>query len=161
MDLSARKEKFSIAYIKAVAAQSDIKVGSWNHDSHSVDGTLRWEDGRRPMIDFQAKCSSQELIRSDYVRFPLEKKNYDELRPLGLPAPIFLIVVLVPNDPEEWLRFSDDELCSQSCGYFRSLEGMPPLEEGRQQRTVEIPRQNVFDRDHLTELMRQADRREL
>ena len=160
MDLNARKEKFSIAYIEAVAAQADVKVGSWNHDSHSVDGTLRWEDGRRPMIDFQAKCSSQELIGDEYVRFPLGKKNYDELRPLGLPAPIYLIVVVVPTDPGEWLRFSEDELCSRSRGYFHSLEGMPPLEEGRKQKTVEIPRQNVFDRDHLTDLMRQADRRE-
>ena len=160
MDLNARMEKFSIAYIEAVAAQSDVKVGRWNHDSHSVDGTLRWEDGQRPMIDFQAKCSSQHLISGDLVRFPLRKKNYDELRPVNLPAPIFLIVVLVPVNPDLWLRFSDEEICSQSRGFFHSLEGDPPLDEGRQQKTVEIPRQNVFDRSHLLALMQRADRRE-
>ena len=160
MDLNARKEKFSIAYIEAVAAQSNVKVGGWNHDSHSVDGTLRWEDGRRPMIDFQAKCSSQDLIRDDHLSFKLGRKNYEELRPIGLPTPIILIVVLVPSEPEDWLRFSEEELCSNSRGYYFSLEGMPEL-QGKHSQTVEIPCRNLFDQDHLIELMNQADGRVL
>jgi hypothetical protein len=159
MDLNARKEKFSIAYINAVAAQSNVKISDWNHDSFSVDGTLRWEDGRRPMIDFQAKASSQNLLSDERVHLRLNAKNYDELREVGLPTPIILVVVLVPPEPEDWIRFTDEELCSRTRGYFLSLAGMPGT-DGKA-RTVEIPSRNVFDREHLTELMRRADRREL
>ena len=160
MDLNIRKEHLSRAYIQAVAAQSDVKIGNWSYDSHSVDGTLRWEDGRRPMIDFQAKASSRDVVRGDTIHFPLDVKNYEELRPDDLPTPIILVVVLMPNDPAEWLTLSDEQLCMRSSGYFRSLAGMPRT-DNRQTRTVEIPRQNVFDRDHLIDLMERADRREL
>jgi len=58
MDLNAMKERFSLAYIGAVASQAGYYIVEPRVDQDSVDGTLMGDIGRRPRIDFQAKATA-------------------------------------------------------------------------------------------------------
>jgi hypothetical protein len=163
MDISQRKEQFSNAYVRAVASAAGFSVSTPNVDDDSVDMTLcaRIVDGvaSRPKIDVQLKCTSEDVLRHREVLYRLKRKNYDDLRLADLVAPRLLVVVLVPESDEEWLRQTEDELSLRRCAYWASLLGKPEATNtGRV--TVRLPRDNVFGVAQLRGLMGRAARKE-
>lgn len=107
MDLNAMKERFSLAYIGAVASRAGYYIVEPRVDQDSVDGTLMGDIGRRPRIDFQAKATAQDILRESHLAFPLPVKNYNDLR-ADTRTPRILIVVLIPGDSSKWLSQSHD-----------------------------------------------------
>ena len=79
MHLNTRKERFSLAYINAVAARSGVVVSEPPVDRSSIDGMLMADFGRSAQINFQAKASSRDVMREGHLHFPLPRKNYDDL----------------------------------------------------------------------------------
>ncbi len=158
MDLNTRKERFSLAYINAVATRADYQIVEPPVDRDSVDGVLMGDSGRRPRIEFQAKATSRDLIRGERVAFPLSIKNYDDLR-ADVQTPRILIVVLMPDNETEWLAQTDAELCLRCCGYWLSLANRP-AEVNSDNVTVHIPLANVFSSSQLADLMGKAERGE-
>ena len=152
---NTRKERLSLAYIQAVAARAGFLVVEPKVDLDSVDGMLRSTTGKRPQIDFQAKCSSQDLLKADHVAFPLKLKNYEDLR-ADRTNPLILIVVLLPEDEAGWLSQSEDELVKRRCGYWLSLQGQPAVSNASQV-TVKLPRIQLFDVQQLSGLMSRAE----
>lgn len=114
MDLSRMKERFSIAYIEAVASQAGYHVTEPAVDHDSVDGILMGDSRSRPRIDFRAKATSQDVLRESHISFPLPIKNYNDLR-AGSRTPRILIVALIPSEVAEWTKHSRDELCLRHC----------------------------------------------
>lgn len=151
---STRKERFSLAYIHAVAARAGFEMVETHVDVDSVDGLLRSTAGRRPQIDFQAKASSQDILKVDHLAYSLKLKNYEDLRAETV-NPRILIVVLLPNDETEWMSHSEDELVLRRCGYWLSLRGQSATENSTNV-TVKLPRTQLFDVDQLTGLMAKA-----
>ena len=76
------------------------------------------------------------------VRYPLNLKNYNDLRINAL-VPRILVVVLVPENLADWLVQSEDELLMRHCGYWVSLRGLPETVNATTV-TVELPRSNQF-----------------
>lgn len=156
MNTNTQKERFSLAYIEAVASQAGFQVAEPKVDNDSVDGILLSDIGKRPAIHFQAKATSTDIVRNGTLHFPLGKKNYDDLR-AEVVNPRILIVLLMPVDESQWLHQSHDELCLRKCAYWKSLEGM--LESpNRTSVTVHIPMGNLFGRQQLIDLMGKAER---
>lgn len=154
MHRNDRKERFSMAYIAAVAAHAGFHVGSPGIDRDSVDGILMGDTGRRPRIEFQAKATARDLLGPDSLSFPLPIKNYDDLRTYCL-VPRLLIVVVLPANDEDWLDHTEEALILRHCGYWVSLAGMP--ESANQTSvTVSIPRGQRFDPLSLKALMAKA-----
>ncbi len=158
MDLNTRKERFSLAYINAVATYADCDVLEPRVDRGSVDGILK-RTAISETIGFQAKSTSRNVMSSDgdAVHFPLPIRDYDNLRVER--HPFILVVVLLPDDETEWLTQTDDELCLRHCGYWLSLMGQNPV-PNRNSVTVRIPTANVFSSAQLTEMMDKAARGE-
>lgn len=115
--------------------------------------------GRRPRIEFQAKASSQELLQKHHLAFPLSIKNYNDLRAEVI-VPRLLIVVLMPEQQDDWLDHSEEKLCLRHCGYWLSLAGQPDTENTATV-TVHLPRQQQFNSEALHTLMMRAERGEL
>jgi hypothetical protein len=159
MDLSTRKERFSLAYIAAVAAKAGFDLTEPKVDVDSVDGTLIAHAGRRPRIDFQAKATARDVLDDEMLRYPLTIKNYDDLR-ADVIIPRLLIVVVLPQAQEDWLSHSEDALVLRHCGYWHSLAGAPET-DNQTSVTVAIPRIQCFDPDALQDLMQQADKGQL
>jgi hypothetical protein len=159
MDENDRKERFSLAYISAVATHAGYQVVEGRPiDKDSVDGHFEGDEGRRPRIEFQAKATSASVLRLDHLVFPLSRKNYDDLR-ADVRVPRLLIVVMLPAREEEWLTHSEEELRLRHCGYWLSLAGWPATTNVATI-SVNIPRAQVFNTAQLRALMGRADRRE-
>lgn len=155
MTVNMQMEQFSLAYIRAVAARGGYQVARPEPDIDSVDGILMSSAERRARIEFQAKATSQDVLRDENVHFPLPLKNYDDLREDTL-TPRILIVVLMPRETERWLTQTRDELCLRHCGYWLSLEGRPAVLNTTSV-TVTVPASNIFDSSQLHDLMTKAD----
>lgn len=156
MYLNEQKQQFSLAYIRAVAATASYKVAIPESDTDSVDGALMSDIGRRPRIEFQAKSTARDILGNDALRYELPIKNYDELRADVL-TPRILVVVLMPDEKQDWISQTQDEMCLRYCGYWLSLRGEQPR-LNTSSVTVRIPTTNIFNTDELTGLMQKAER---
>lgn len=105
-----------------------------------------------PQLYAQLKCTSRSVLDDNYLKYPLRIKNYDELRTRHQYPPLILIVVLVPDNVDDWLNQSEAELCLKHCGYWMSLAGEAPT-ENQANITVSIPRKNQFTVDGLNRIM--------
>lgn len=157
METSQRKQEFSKAYVRAVAATAGYAAQTPEVDDDSVDLTLAVRGGggtvRSPKLDLQLKCTSRHLVSDGTVNYPLEIKNYEELRPTDFQVPRVLVVVVVPDDIGQWIAHSEEQLLLRHCGYWYSLRGLPPTQNVSSV-TVNIPRAQVFDVAGLTAIMR-------
>ena len=156
MDLAQKKQEFSKAYVKAVAAACGYATQEPSVDDDSVDLGLAARGGggtvRSPRLDLQLKCTARDVVGDETVNFPLEMKNYEELRPVNYLVPRILIVVVVPDDVAQWINHTENELLMRHCGYWYSLRGMP-FSENTTTVTVNIPRTQVFDVPSVSEMM--------
>jgi hypothetical protein len=150
MDRNTQKEEFSYAYIRAVASVAGYSVDPKPRpmDNAGVDLTIEapGEIGEIlfPKFDAQVKCTSSETILSrNYIKFPLEVKNYNKLRHEKPLTPQLLIVVLVPRDINGWINISEEETLMKKCGYWISLKGKPKT-DNNSTITIDIPRQNIL-----------------
>ena len=157
MDSNTRKERFSLAYINAVATYANCEVLEPKVDRGSVDGILLGPARGRDLIRFQAKATEQDVMRDHQLHFPLPMRDYDNLRTAVFP--FILIVVLLPDDETQWLTQTDDELCLRRCGYWTSLSGGPEVSNTNSV-TVHIPKANVFGNSGLSDLMDKVARGE-
>lgn len=155
MHANNRKERFSLAYIGAVAAYAGFDLVEPKVDCDSIDGVLISHAGRRPRLEFQAKATARDLVGDEHVTFPLPAKNYEDLR-VDVIIPRLLILVVLPEHEEDWLNHSEDALILRHCGYWHSLAGQPERENTTSV-TVHIPRAQRFDPSTLQHLMNQAD----
>lgn len=166
MDSNTQKEEFSYAYVYAVAAAAgySFQIAPRPLDAEGVDAIITGlgasNSTRRPRLDVQVKCTSRDLMEREFIRYPLSVKNYEELRLENPFVPRILIVVLVPDSPDDWLRQSPQELCLRYGGYWVSLRGLPPT-QNLNSVTIQIPNQNIFSKNALKTLMQRLESGEL
>lgn len=156
MDLSQQKEQFSEAYVRAVAAVAGYAVYRPEVDDDSVDLGLAARGGggsrRSPRLEMQLKCTEQEVLQDDGLHWPLELKNYNDLRGGDLCVPRILVVVVVPQKLDDWICQSEVELAMRRCGYWLSLRDHPET-DNKSSVTVVMPRGHVFSVEALCQLM--------
>ena len=154
MDINIQKELFSYAYIHAVASATGYSSEiTKEKDRYGIDLTISGEEGNSfPQLDVQAKCTSMELSNEEVIRYSLKLKNYKDLRKENITVPRILVVVFVPDKIEYWLQQSEQEMCMNYCGYWKSLRGDPETKNTRSV-TVALSRNNLFNVDALKSLM--------
>jgi hypothetical protein len=158
MDINLQKEEFSYAYIYAIttAAGYSFQKSSRILDVGGIDatitGTVTDDTLYEPQLDLQVKSTSLDILSEETIRYPLKIKNYNELRKERTVAPRILVVVLIPENLQEWIQQSETELCLRRCAYWVSLRGQPQT-QNTETVTVYLPRKNIFTVDALTQLM--------
>lgn len=114
MNMSTMMEQYSRAYVKAVASVAGVAVDRPSIDDDSVDVMMYRRSvaskRRSPRLDAQLKCTAQDVLKGDVVKFPLPLKNYEDLIPENLCVPRILIVVLVPPEPSDWLTQCEEDM---------------------------------------------------
>ena len=144
MDPQKQKEEFQYAYVCALAAHAGLNRGDFRVDDDSIDITFQakgdFGPGRRrsPMIQIQLKCSSQNLIADDVIKFPLKIKNYNDLRGDDVVVPRYLAVLLVPDDLEQWISNHDDHIALFKSCHWLSLRDYGPT-DNEHTVTVNVP----------------------
>jgi hypothetical protein len=158
VDINQQKEQFSYAYIYAVAASAgySFQIAARPLDFDGIDIILAGGIGsgiiRYPRLELQVKCTSRDVIGQEAIRYPLEVKNYNDLKVENIQIPRLLILVVVPDNLDNWLIQSQQELCLKYCGYWVSLRGQSPT-QNQTTVTISIPKQNIFNVKALTTLM--------
>jgi Domain of unknown function (DUF4365) len=153
LPLTLAQEQFSKAFILALAALAGCGAAAPEPDVDSIDWTLSCRLPRRPKLDLQVKSTRVAVLDGDYVPYPLKRKNYDDLSLPELLAPRLLVLVVVPEDPVQWLHCSAEQLILRRCAYWLSLVGAPPT-DNEWSVTVQVPRANLLTVESLSQLMR-------
>jgi Domain of unknown function (DUF4365) len=157
MDLNARKEQFSNAFLLAVAAVAGCSVAKPSVDNDSIDWTISDRRSRRPKLDIQLKCTSDANGTAALIAFALKKKNYDDLTVTNLISPRILVLVVVPELIEDWIALNQNELALRHRAFWMSLVGQPPT-TNETSVTIHIPRSQALTVESLDELMAKTDR---
>lgn len=156
MDLNQRKEQYSHAYVKAVAAVAGFAWYKPSVDDDSIDLGLAQRGGggtvRSPRLEMQLKCHAMATPNEDDFAYWLDLKNYDDLRDEQVEVKRILVVVLVPDDLAEYLAEGEQQLAMRRCGYWLSLRGFPPTDNDTG-KTVRIPRSQRFTVQSLQRIM--------
>lgn len=159
------KEEFSFAYVHAVAASKSFIVNYTRIDYDSIDVSISSnglieEDSSlySPEIKLQMKATASPTFKENHLHFKLPIKNYNELR-AKVANPRILVVLCIPEDQEEWLSHTCEELVLRKCAYYMSLKGMAET-DNEYTVTIHIPLKNVFSPDALYEMMLKTSKEE-
>lgn len=158
MYTSARKEKFNLAYVQALAAQVGINSAEPIVDNDSIDIMFIGRDFsgliRDPQINVQLKCTHQNLRSGESIKYSLSRKNYDDLRDIRVGAPRYLAILEVPENPTDWAVHINDGTILQSRCFWVSIRGLPDIDQDTI--TVSIPLNQRFTGESLHNLLKKA-----
>lgn len=147
------KERLSLVYIQSIASRCGYCYGDPSLDRDSIDISISAGGNMRPKIDFQLKATSSPQWQGDEVAFSLSRKNYDDLS-AKRQTPIYLGLLVLPNDSAQWLQWSEEELIIKNCIYWLSLKDFPPISTER--KTVKLPKNQVLNCKSMRELIDQS-----
>lgn len=152
-------EEYSRAWVRAVASAAGAAVDRPTVDV-GIDISFSWDTVnakiRSAKVEAQLKCTSQDVLSFDRVKYPLPLKNYDDLIMDDILVQRILIVVLVPHDPGEWIAHADEYMALRQCGYWVSLRGYPKSANASSV-TVEIPIAHAFTVSGLKGIMKRVE----
>jgi hypothetical protein len=168
VDISKRKEEFSLAYARAIAAVAGFGTSVPVPDNDSVDLVLHKQSSDEeppddvvasaPQVAMQVKCTARDLMRDDGIHFPLSLKNYNDLRKTVL-VPRILVVHCIPTETRDWLQHTEENLLLRHCSYWVSLKGQPQS-ASTSSVTVIVPTTNKFTPEAVSEIMERIERGE-
>ena len=152
-----QEEALSCIYVRAVAARAGYTTSAPSPDRDSVDLQIQAGGTMRPALDLQLKATVN-LERQDdaHVRFPLKRRNYDQLR-METQVPRLLVVLDLPKDENLWMTITADELVLRHRAYWLNLQGREET-SNKVSITVAIPEGNLFHVESLRRLMEQGGR---
>jgi len=159
------KEELSYAYLHAVAAKVGYSCDRPYKDRDSIDAKVvaRWEEGEgieftSPEILFQLKATVKCEVKDGKFSFDLSMKNYRDLKKKH-PFPRLLLVLVLPENSEEWLAVSGENLIAKKCCYWCNLLPLPDVDNDAKRR-VEVHASNLLTPESLRKLMEKSARRE-
>jgi hypothetical protein len=155
-----RQESLSKAYVRAIAARAGLIFVQGEYD-FGVDVGLRaviqrgtwWVDGG-VQANLQIKSTMRASVSEDSIAYDLDPRTYENLRNTKPMSPLYLVVLIMPDDESLWLTQDLDQLILRHCAYWLSLEGYPATQATSSVR-VKIPRANVFSVAFVEAIMQQ------
>lgn len=155
LSIQDRQEALSRTYTAAIAASAGYTTYEPSVDRDSVDLGINAGGSMRPNLHLQLKATINLRKAGDVFKFPLKRKNYDDLR-AQTQVPRIIVVLSLPKNEETWVNVSLQKLVLKRSAFWASLKNMPELPDGQQSTTIEIPVENHFDVDGLKRLMQMA-----
>ena len=152
------QEELSMAYVYAIASQAGLVFERPAVDIDSVDvkvSAIGKPDPssllESPVLEIQLKATYAHAFVDDELSFPLRLKNYNDLRK-DTACERILMVYLMPENRDEWIKSDHEKLVLKTCGYWLSLRGRSETENTTSV-TVKIPKTNIFNKDTLHDMM--------
>ena len=150
-----REEELSCVYAHAIAAQAGYTTAVYDYDRDGVDLRIQAGGEMRPALELQLKATiNLRLAEDGHFRFRLKRRNYDLLR-ISTQTPRLLVVLDLPNDEEQWMTITNEELILRHRAYWKNLRGYEET-DNQGDITVAIPQDNLFDVRSLHDLMEQS-----
>jgi hypothetical protein len=153
-----RQEALSRAYIAVIAARCGFNC-SYRAFDYGVDTAIheiREREGRYSetgiTLDVQAKSTIGVIVTTTHIQYDLDVLAYNDLRNPPLGNPRILVLLVLPDEEDNWTDQSEDRLEIRHCAYWMSLTRMPATKNKRTIR-ISIPRANIFSVAALAGLM--------
>lgn len=164
------ESELSYAYLHAVAAQAGMscEASPRQVDNMGIDATIRAVEQfaadsllTELALDVQLKATIAEQTISDgkISYFLKGVERYNKLRKETVTPPRIVVVLFLPRDSKEWLKWSEDELAMRKCAWWVSLRGATETDNS-EGRTVYLPEDQHFHCDSLREIMTRLSREE-
>lgn len=158
MPITDRKEALGQAYVRAIVAKAGYNIARADKD-FGLDGTIKDVTARNGRyhetgftIEYQLKSSCDVTFENGELVYDLESKNYNDLAGWEGACPSILILLVLPENEDEWISFSHDGLLIRKCAWWYCLEGMP-LTDNTATKRIRIPETQVFSPEGLEALM--------
>lgn len=155
------EEDLSISYLRAVAAKAEVVFELRHRDVNSKDANLTKSimtaDGLFDSeLNVQLKSTYSKALYSDdgeTITYSLKAKNYNDLCKKTT-TPIILCLLILPEEKEQWVTQTPDELTLKHCMYWLSLQGM---KETTNTTTcdIKISKKNILNVESLNSLLTQ------
>lgn len=160
MDIEKIKEDLSICYLKSISTINGIALDEIRHDEDSTDVLLKKtvliDEGRRfnSQLRVQLKCTSsttQYSMGDCEVTYKLKVKNYNDLC-LHSTTPIILCLLVLPDNNNEWVSWSESELILRGKMFWFSLAGKKQS-ENKGTVSIKIPFENILNNSNIESLL--------
>jgi hypothetical protein len=164
------ESELSYAYLHAVAARAGMscEVSGRHADTMGIDAIIRASERFANdslftdlALDVQLKATATEPSRNagriSYFMKGVER--YDKLRSETVTPPRILVVLFLPADRDEWMKWSKEELAVRKCAWWTSLRGAPETQNSSGQ-TVYLPENQCLGPEELREIMTRLSREE-
>lgn len=160
--------ELSYAYLHAVAARAGVgcEVTGRHLDSAGVDAHLHICHDVQPLTELtlhvQLKATKKPSAFADgkWSYWVQGVDRYNRLRATGVMPPRILVVLFLPEETNDWLTHSPEQLILRRCAYWVSLRGAPATsnETGA---TIYIPESQMFTPEGLLDLLQRFSRQEV
>ena len=111
------EERLSMAYAHAVAARAGYITAVYDLDRDGIDLRIQAGGAMRPALDLQLKATiNLGAPRDGAFRFRLPTRNHNLLC-IPTQTPRLLVVLDLPQDQQQWMTVSHDELILRHRAY--------------------------------------------
>lgn len=86
--------------------------------------------------------------------------RYDDLRADTVSVPRILVVLFLPEDAENWLTITPNELLLKNCAYWTSLRGAV-ASSNKTGETVYLPKAQILGTNNLIDIFTRLSRNEI
>ena len=161
--------ELSYAYLHAVASRAGVacQYCSRQFDHAGVDAQLKVVRDFGPAtlteltVEVQLKATIRQPVVSEnrLAYFLADINHYNRLRAETIVPPRLLVVLFLPEEAQDWLGHSEEQLVLKRCAYWVSLKGAP--ESGNQSgQTIYIPSEQFFSPEGLMSVLERLAREE-
>lgn len=153
------KERLSISFVEAVAARAGVACRLVTQPEYGTDAQLvkiiqlpngKFRDTGH-IINCQIKATTTCQLRDDVVVYDLEPDAYNKLAEWEGNSPCILIVLSLADQPNDWLKISEDGLQLQRCCYWTCITGGTTNNSSKKR--ISIPRTQIFTPDAVIQLL--------
>jgi hypothetical protein len=154
------KEAISRNFVHLIASRSGFKCGDLLQD-HGVDLVIRraiarsqngrtryLDDGRSVDVQLKATTHGQLDFTAEAIKYDLAVKSYNDLvhrRNQGDLIPLILVLLVLPDDPNEWVTVSAEQLIVRRSAYWYRPQIGSSLSQNAATIRIDIPPSNVID----------------
>ena len=165
MTIQNIESELSYAYLHAICSKAGLscKQGDRHDDGAGVDsevvyrGELNHPYIKDIQLNVQLKATTVQPAEIDgrFSYFFQGVKRYDKLRTNDSFVYKILIVLFLPENPDEWLKCSADELIMKKAAYWVNLYDAPAV-DSTTGTTIYIPTTNILTPQSLINLANMA-----
>lgn len=161
---SHTKESLSLSFITAIAAKAGVACRVPQGVEYGTDAYLvkvkQLTNGKYRdtgyILPIQIKATTTSLIRGDKVIYDIEAEAFNKLAEWEGDSQIILVLFCLPEDPDEWLLLSENELILKRCCYWHILEKTST--SNKRTTRLEIPREQIFTPNIVESLFEKVKR---
>jgi len=161
------KEELSARCIEALANYMGFVTESHRKD-YGIDLTIReiakrielngketlFPSNRELKVQLKATTEKQVRNAKGHLKFDLKVKNYNDLvYYVQSQRPMYLFLVIMPDDEQRWLEYTPNELILRSrCYWYTHTLGTVASSNSRTQ-VIQIPENQIIKKETFTQLL--------